>query len=104
MSDDRWLPIRYRDFYDVPHAIHLRWRGVDLLFDSPFDEALDDYAPEYRILRLWEPPPDHGSWVPVIDAGVEIGRIPVAAVRFDETSREFIERSSVESVLAALFD
>jgi hypothetical protein len=59
---------------------------------------------DYRIVRLSEPPPDEGSWLPSIDGGVELGRIPVVSVKFDETRRELIERSSVESVLAALCD
>jgi hypothetical protein len=104
MSDDRWIQIRYRDFWDIPRAIHLRWHGVDLLLDCPFDEALQDYFEEYRILRLTEPPPDEGSWVPAIDQGVELARVPVTSIKFDETRREFIERSSVESVLAALLE
>jgi len=82
--------------------IYLRWHGVDLLFDCPFDEGLDDYSPDYKILRLPGPPPVEGWWMPIINAGVEVGRMPVASVRFDETRREFIERSSVEPVLASL--
>jgi hypothetical protein len=39
---------------------------------------------------------------PSIDAGVEVGRIPVASVRLDESRRRFIDRSSVETALAAL--
>ena len=51
-SDNCWIPIRYRGFYDVPLAIHVRWDDVDLLLDCPFDEALDEYSPEYRILHV----------------------------------------------------
>jgi hypothetical protein len=101
-SDNCWIPIRYRGFYDVPLAIHVRWDDVDLLLDCPFDEALDEYSPEYRILHVSAPPPDEGAWGPIIDAGVEVGRIPVAWVRLDESRRRFIDRSSVETVLAAL--
>jgi hypothetical protein len=75
---------------------------VDLLLDCPFDEALDEYSPEYRILHVSAPPPGEGAWGPSIDAGVEVGRIPVASVRLDESRRRFIDRSSVEAVLAAL--
>jgi hypothetical protein len=101
-SDNCWIPIRYRGFYDVPLLIHVRWDDVDLLLDCPFDEALDEYSPEYRILHVSAPPPGEGAWGPSIDAGVEVGRIPVASVRLDESRRRFIDRSSVETVLTAL--
>jgi hypothetical protein len=75
-SDDRWIPIRSRDLWDVPHAIHLRWRGVEALLDGPFDESLDDFAPDDRILRLSKPPSDEGSWVPAIDGGSRLAEFP----------------------------
>jgi hypothetical protein len=70
-SDNCWIPIRYRGFYDVPLALHVRWDDVALLLDCPFDEALDEYSPEYRILHVSAPPPGEGAWEPSIDAGVE---------------------------------
>ena len=33
----------YGDFYDIPHQFLVMWRGRLILFDGPFDEALDDY-------------------------------------------------------------
>lgn len=99
-SEERWIPIRYCGFWDVPRLFHLCWRGVDLIFDSPFDESLDDYSPEYAVLRLPGPPPDAGAWLPSLDVGVVIGHIPVAHVRFDETVRRSVDRASIESILA----
>ena len=32
-----WIPIRYRDFYDVPRAVVVEFRGKLYLFDSLFD-------------------------------------------------------------------
>lgn len=38
-----WLPITYRDYYDVPRMLVVRFEGQAYLFDCPFDVALDEY-------------------------------------------------------------
>ena len=98
-SEERWIPIRYGGFWDVPRTFHLCWRGVDLIFDSPFDESLDDDSPEYTVVRVPTAPPNEGAWLTCLDAGIPIGRIAVGQVRFDETRRRSVDRASIESVL-----
>ena len=102
-SEDEWIAIRYGAFWDVPRTFHLRWHGIDLIFDSEFDESLDEYSPEYIVVRVASAPPEKGtSWATSIDSGVLVGRMPVDRVRFDETRRRFVHRPSVESVLGTL--
>jgi hypothetical protein len=45
---------RYVDFYDVPRAIVLSYKGKLLLLDSPFDDKLDDYPDSYSVYELPE--------------------------------------------------
>ena len=49
---DRWLPIRYRDFWDVPRLIVVETEGRVLLLDSAFDDVLDEFSPEYTVYDL----------------------------------------------------
>ncbi|MBI3437578.1 MAG: hypothetical protein HY054_02795 [Proteobacteria bacterium] len=38
-----WLPIRYRDFWDLPRAFSVDYDGKTYFFDCPFNESIDDY-------------------------------------------------------------
>ena len=89
-----WLPIRYRDFHDVPRAFVVEHRGQLLFFDCPFDDALDDYPDHYSVIRL--PPAastlvSQASWTGLASEGTVIGRIPVREVRFDPSRRAAID-------------
>ena len=45
--------LAYRDFYDLPRAFIVGVpKGGLLLFDCSFDEVLDDYATNYRVIAL----------------------------------------------------
>lgn len=98
----RWLPIRYRDFHDVPRAFVFEHDGTAYLFDCPFDDAADEYPPHYGIYRL-DPgvvPPEDGSWADLASRGRLIGRIGVAEVRFDETRRRAVDASILPALEA----
>lgn len=60
-----WSGIIYRGFYDVPRMILASRGGQMYLFDSRFDENLDDYIDHYEVWRL--PPLTgaqiEGSWL-----------------------------------------
>lgn len=86
----RWLPIlEYRDFYDVPRLVLVRVGGRFLLLDSPFDDILDDYAPEYDVFEFTDDPrPFVGpDWRSLPSRGRHLGRVPVASITFDRTRR-----------------
>ena len=88
-----WIPITYRDFYDIPRMFVAQGAdGTVLLFDCEFDEQKDDYASTYRIYRLSPAVviPEHGSWKPIPDQGAFVGEIPVSSVEFDASRRTAI--------------
>lgn len=94
-----WLPIIYRDFYDVPRAFAVAARGGWLLFDCQFDSATDEYRSDYSVYSLAAPPPAEGPWTQLASAGRERGRVPVSSVVFDETKRKFVSEESIASLL-----
>jgi hypothetical protein len=51
-SDRGWLPIRYRDFWDLPRAMVVEWPGVSYFIDCIFDQGLDEYSRHYRVYQL----------------------------------------------------
>lgn len=93
MTESSWLPIKYRDFYDVPRLVVVEWRGDLYMLDSPFDEGQDDYTDVFTVYRL---PADareavaEDSWDDLPGSGVALGQIAVEEVQFDETRREAV--------------
>lgn len=94
-----WLPIRYRDFHDVPRAFIVEHEGAAYLFDCPFDDEADEYPPYYRVYHL-DPaaPVDAGDWTGLASHGRFIGPIDVAQVRFDETRRAAVDASILQAL------
>lgn len=88
------LPIRYRDFWDVPRIFLATYRGQLILFDCPFDEQTEDYSDRYRLYLL--PPMEegalNGSWADLPGrAKAFLGEVPVSEVRFDPTRRQQVD-------------
>lgn len=86
-------PIVYRDFYDVPRVFVVRVGDRAFLLDCQFDASADEYADSYTVYGL-EPGfiPPEGSWLGLAERATErLGTIPVAAIDFDPTRREFID-------------
>ena len=69
-----------------------------LVFDSPFDEDLDDYRPEYTVYFLpWkEAKRLHGSWGTLTDGAEVRGKVAVRDVEFDETRRLMVSTRVVD--------
>ncbi|HEX2476129.1 MAG TPA: hypothetical protein VHK01_15365 [Lacipirellulaceae bacterium] len=92
--------VAYREFYDVPRCFFVAYTSGYAFFDCPFDDLLDDYPDEYRVyffpnivnLNL------NGSWEAIAEAGVEIGKVPVARVEFDSTRRKSISSDVLEEL------
>ncbi len=88
------LPIRYRDFYDVPRAILVQYGGALYFFDCPFSDALDEYGDEYSVYRLRQEPSsslDDASWEGLPGNSEYLGSVPVKAVAIDSTRRRSID-------------
>ena len=97
----KWLPMTYREFYDVPRAFTVLTRGEWLLFNCPFDEVSGDYGTEYLVYALPGPPPATGSWANLATSTRLRGRFGVSAVTFDSTKRKFVSEESIEQFLLA---
>lgn len=48
----KWLPINYRDYWDVPRVFVVEYKGRTFLFNCPFDDDEDDYPEEYRVYEV----------------------------------------------------
>lgn len=100
---DNFLPIQYRDFYDVPRIFIVVDDGTHYLFNAPFDKAVDDYSDTYAVSVL--PPLTSeelaGSWESLPGKAIgHLAPVPVSSVRFDPTLRHAVERSFFRSVVS----
>ena len=92
----RWVPIRYREFYDIPRLFLAEHAGAVYVFDCPFDERADEYPEHYRVYQLpaeIAAAADAASWEGLAHAGTFVGEVPVGAVHFDATHRTAIDDS-----------
>lgn len=88
------LPIRYRDFYDVPRAFLVERAAKVYFFDSPFDEQLDEYAKTYTVYRLdgtITDFTDSRDWNSSALSGTIVGKVLVKDVHFDSSLRNSID-------------
>ena len=97
------IPFRYVEFYDVPRAIVLRYKGKLLLLQSPFDDDLDEYPDMYSVYELSEVAETSlakGSWLFLeSERSACMGQVPVKAVRFDPTKRKALDPSVLDRIL-----
>jgi hypothetical protein len=91
---DQWIAFEiagYLGFYDLPRTIlAVDASGRCWVFDCPFDERRDDYAPAYTLHEVKEPVPDAAAFLRRHCARGHpegIGSIPVEALAFDATRR-----------------
>ena len=90
---DKWIAMRYRDFYDLPRAFIVEFEGELLFFDCPFNDETDDYATEFTVYRVdgsLREQIDTMSWVGLCAHGQRVGAVPVGVVEFDETRRKAV--------------
>jgi hypothetical protein len=93
------VPIVYRGFYDVPRAFLVEYGEAVLYFLCEFSPALDDYEPEYRVVRLEKPLlhwAERRSWLGMEDEGTFLRRVPVGSVEFDGSRRRFVAWRTLE--------
>lgn len=88
-----WLPIQYRDFYDVPRMVVVEREGQLYLLDSAFDPGEDEYSDHFTIYKLPAAAAevlDRDAWVDLPDRGEALGRVEVVKVEFDQSKRRFV--------------
>jgi hypothetical protein len=95
--------IKYMGFYDVPRNFIARNRGQTLLFDSPFDEVLDDYPDEYKVFLLPafkdEELPKDWTTLPERALGY-LGEVPIDRVLFDQSKRQSIDSAILDELIS----
>lgn len=102
--NQRWVPINYREFWDVPRIFFVEDDGQLYLFDCRFDEAIEDYPDEYRVYLMPHLGAEElaGSWAKVDRKAIrQLGTVPVARVKFDPTKREQIDAAILDEFAAA---
>lgn len=78
----------YRGFHDVPRLFAVAVAGGYVLFDSRFDDELDDYAPTYELkLLAGERERSAQQMIDEVAAHQPIGHAAVATIQFDASSR-----------------
>jgi hypothetical protein len=91
---ETWLPIRYREFYDIPRAFVVEFQGASYFFDCPFNEDLDNHETEYSIYKITEELCDRIdsiSWTDIVGSLKRVGTVRVSDVEFDTTKRQAIK-------------
>jgi hypothetical protein len=97
------IPIRYRDFHDVPRAFVVERTGSLYFFDCAFDDQIDQYPDRYKVYRLdaaLSPKLDFGSWETLATKGRLIGEVLVRRLQFDPTHRAAVDDSIFELISA----
>lgn len=97
----RWLPIRFRDFYDFPRAFVVQRDAQYFFFRSPSASRIDNRPPHYRVYLLNSEGIERledDSWKDLEFGARLLGEVPVHAVRFDPTQREFIDGALLDSI------
>jgi hypothetical protein len=99
-------PFQYREMFDVPRWITLRYRKKLLLLQSAFDEGLDDYPTSYSVYVLLDSVEDSlrgASWLFLDSVSMtHIGEIPIVAVAFDPSRRKQLDASCLDGLLNEL--
>lgn len=94
--------INYRDFYDVPRIFIVHHRGMQLLFESSFDDAMDEYSDTYKVFLLPNISNDelHGSWISLPAKAIKcLGEVLIKEVAFDPSLRLEIEVGIIDRLL-----
>jgi hypothetical protein len=89
-----WLPIKYRDFYDIPRAFTVEHGDTLYFFDCPFDPRADefpDFYTVYRLPRQLTGQLDSMSWEDLASLGTVAGRVTTSLVKFDGSKRNYVD-------------
>ncbi len=103
MSTKGWVPIIYREVWDVPRIFLVKYGNGFFLFDCPFDEATEDYPDVYHVY-LMPPLTDQelaGSWGHLPERAIEhLVDLPISNVQFDPTKRQSLDAALLDELIA----
>jgi hypothetical protein len=94
-----WLPIRYREFYDIPRLFVIEQGGWFYCFECRFDDSLGEYPSSYRVYHLdptLSAEIDADSWEGLASKGMFVGEVETHHVKFDETLRAAVDSSVID--------
>lgn len=97
-----WLPIKYREFYDIPRVFLVDFQGSSFFFDCPFDDNLDNYPDFFTVYRLRNDLRDQVeslSWKDLSNSLEKIGVVYIDKVEFDVTKRGFVADRIFEQII-----
>lgn len=98
-----WTPIKYMGFWDVPRIFIVQYQGQTLLFDSPFDEALDDYPDVYKVflMPLLDDEALPEDWTTLRERATRyFGEVPIARIHFNATNEYSINTAVIDELFA----
>ncbi len=101
----RWVPIRYRDFWDVPRIFLAHYENKLLLFDCRFDDDVEDYPKHYKVYILPDVAEEvlAGSWAELHALATQyLGEVAIDKVRFDATKRREIDAAVLDELSAVM--
>ena len=83
-----WTIIDYRQYWDVPREFVVRHGENAYYFESPFDEALDDYTPNFYVYRIPTAVAESAMdrWGAFRQTGERLPDVPVSLLRFHTDS------------------
>jgi len=93
------IPIKYREFYDIPRMFVVFYHGNIYLFDCPFNEAKDDYQSHYDVYLMpgMTDKDLERPWLILTSrADSKVAEVPIKEVKFDETLRSGVEAEVLE--------
>src|SRR5437870_2205879 len=97
------VPVRYRDFWDVPRIFIVEHEGHNYLFSCPVDEATEDFGDQYHVYLLpkLEQSPLRGSWADLPAKAIQrLADVPISRVRWDPTRRKEIDIALLDELSA----
>jgi hypothetical protein len=107
MARNEWLPILHSGYWDVPRCVCILLPTATIALDSPFNEELDDYEPDYavRVLPAMQERDFLGSRTTGFETNSIVGYIPVSPDLFDPTRHAAIRREPLDAIgLSELID
>jgi len=101
VASEKWADFVYWGFWDIPRCILATLGDETYFLDCPFDEALDDYRPEFTVYLMPEISRDElvaGARDLPSRAISTLGTWPVSETRLDSSLRKKVDLGFIEEL------
>jgi hypothetical protein len=96
-AEDGWMRCRYSSFWDVPRAFVFVYQNKGFELESPFEDEIDEYRPDYYVWDLGNIPPElieTLTWAELEARRVrQLDDVPVSAFKFHRVRERLDGRS-----------